>query len=42
MYNLPSSPDISKVVIDDAVIQGKTDPILIFDQISPGKKASKD
>jgi len=42
MYNLPSVPEVSKVVIDDSVIQGKTDPILIYDQISSEKKASKE
>ena len=42
MYNLPSTPDVSKVVIDEAVIKGETQPYLIYDQNSPEKKAVKD
>jgi ATP-dependent Clp protease ATP-binding subunit ClpX len=42
MYNLPSNPDISKVVVDEAVINGETQPYLIYDQNSPEKKAVKD
>lgn len=32
MYDLPSSEDVAKVVIDDGVIDGTSDPILIYDQ----------
>ena len=42
MYNLPSLPDVSKVVIDEAVINGETEPYLIYDQNSAEKKAAKD
>ena len=31
MYDLPSMDDVSKVVLDDAVIKGETDPLIIFD-----------
>ncbi len=31
MYELPSMKDVSKVVIDDDVINGKSDPLLIFE-----------
>jgi len=31
MYELPSMKDVSKVVIDDDVINEKTDPLLIFE-----------
>lgn len=31
MYELPSMNDVSKVVIDDDVINGKSDPLLIFE-----------
>jgi len=31
MYELPSLKDVSKVVIDDDVIDGKSDPLLIFE-----------
>ena len=42
MYNLPSTPDVSKVVVDEAVIEGETSPYLIYDQNSKGKKAVKE
>ncbi len=42
MYNLPSTPEVSKVVVDEAVIEGDTQPILIYDQNTPEKKAAKD
>ena len=42
MYDLPSSPDVSKVVVDEAVINGETEPYLIYDQNSNEKKAAKD
>ena len=31
MYELPSLQDVSKVVVDDDVIDGKSDPLLIYD-----------
>ena len=37
MYNLPSTPEVSKVVVDEAVIEGETQPILIYDQNSVEK-----
>ena len=42
MYNLPSNPDVSKVVVDESVINGETQPYLIYDQNSTEKKAVKD
>ena len=37
MYNLPSTPEVSKVVVDEAVIEGEIQPILIYDQNSAEK-----
>jgi ATP-dependent Clp protease ATP-binding subunit ClpX len=31
MYELPSMEEVSKVVIDASVIEGDSDPILIYD-----------
>ena len=42
MYDLPSNPDVSKVVVDEAVINGETEPYLIYDQNSSEKKVAKD
>ncbi len=30
MYELPSSEDVSKVVIDESVINGESEPLLIY------------
>jgi ATP-dependent Clp protease ATP-binding subunit ClpX len=35
MYDLPSMEDVSKVVIDDTVIRGESDPILIYEHKDP-------
>ena len=35
MYELPSMEDVSKVVIDDTVIRGESDPILIYQRKDP-------
>jgi ATP-dependent Clp protease ATP-binding subunit ClpX len=31
MYDLPSMDDVSKVVIDETVINGENDPYIIFE-----------
>ncbi|MDT0595841.1 ATP-dependent protease ATP-binding subunit ClpX [Glaciecola petra] len=40
MYNLPSAPEVSKVVIDEAVIKGESEPLLIYE--SSDKKAASE
>jgi ATP-dependent Clp protease ATP-binding subunit ClpX len=35
MYDLPSMENVSKVVIDEAVIAGESEPYLIFDGVEP-------
>ena len=45
MYDLPSMENVSKVVLDEAVIKGETDPLIIFDggdqkKITEQKQAS--
>jgi len=44
MYDLPSMEGVNKVVIDEGVIKGESDPILIYEQQtgSSSKVASKD
>jgi ATP-dependent Clp protease ATP-binding subunit ClpX len=32
MFDLPSLPNLSKVVVDDGVIAGDTPPILIYSE----------
>lgn len=41
MYELPSMDDVSKVVIDETVIKGESDPILIYENTTPDKAVSE-
>ena len=41
MYDLPSMTDVSKVVIDETVIKGESQPILIYDNVVDKKAASE-
>ncbi|NVJ61534.1 MAG: ATP-dependent Clp protease ATP-binding subunit ClpX [Gammaproteobacteria bacterium] len=40
MYKLPSMKGVSKVAIDQAVVDGESEPLLIFENDSKGKTAS--
>jgi ATP-dependent Clp protease ATP-binding subunit ClpX len=40
MYDLPSMDDVSKVVIDEGVINGDSEPLMIFDGSEMSKAAS--
>ena len=40
MYELPSLEGISKVVIDESVINGESEPLLIFENTEPQEAAS--
>lgn len=42
MYELPSMSDVSKVVIDQGVIKGQSDPILIYEKKEMAKKVSSE
>ncbi len=42
MYSLPSQQGISKVVIDEGVINGVSDPILIYENVETQKAAAED
>lgn len=42
MYDLPSLEDVSKVVIDEAVVNGDSEPLLIFENTDkPAKRANE-
>jgi ATP-dependent Clp protease ATP-binding subunit ClpX len=41
MYELPSMEDVSKVVIDETVIKGESDPILIYENTTKDKAVSE-
>ena len=40
MYDVPGQNDVSKVVIDDKVVRGEADPLVMYE--SEAKKASSD
>ena len=42
MYNLPSMKDVTKVVVDESVITGESEPLLIFENSEPAAKAASD
>lgn len=43
MYNIPSRNDVSKVVIDESVIRGDSEPLLVYQNHEPAARAaSKD
>ena len=35
MYKVPSEPDVRKVVIDEAVIRGDSEPLLVYQSLEP-------
>ena len=42
MYELPASESVSKVVIDESVIKGESEPLLIYENLEPAKVAEED
>lgn len=42
MYDLPSSESVSKVVIDESVIKGESEPMLMYENVDPPKVAPED
>ncbi|MEM0952668.1 MAG: ATP-dependent Clp protease ATP-binding subunit ClpX [Pseudomonadota bacterium] len=40
MYNIPSRDDVSKVVIDESVIKGDSEPLLVYQNSEPPKVAA--
>jgi len=42
MYEIPSESSVTKVIIDENVINGASDPILIYETQDPQQKASSE
>ena len=43
MYKIPSEQGVVKVVVDESVISGETDPILVYESVEkPAKAVPKD
>ena len=42
MYRLPSTESVKKVVIDDSVIRGETEPMLLYENVDRAKAAQEE
>jgi len=42
MYNIPSMNDVKKVVIDESVIKGESEPLLVYQSTEHHQKAAPD
>ena len=42
MYNIPSQADVAKIVIDESVIKGESDPLLVYESQDLAKAAADD
>ncbi|MFT6286705.1 MAG: ATP-dependent Clp protease ATP-binding subunit ClpX [Alcanivorax sp.] len=42
MYNIPSCKDVAKVVIDESVIRGDSEPLLVYQTTEPVRAASSE
>ena len=42
MYKIPSLEAVSKVIIDEAVIQGESEPLLMYENAEPASKSVAD
>ena len=42
MYKIPSLKDVSKVIIDAAVIEGESDPLLMYENVEQPSKSAAD
>jgi ATP-dependent Clp protease ATP-binding subunit ClpX len=40
MYNIPSRDDVSKVVIDESVIRGDSEPLLVYQSSEPAVRTA--
>jgi ATP-dependent Clp protease ATP-binding subunit ClpX len=42
MYKIPSLEAVSKVIIDEAVIRGESEPLLMYENAEPASKSAAD
>ena len=42
MYRLPSEDNVVKVVVDESVIKGESEPLLVYESNEPQKVLSAD
>ena len=42
MYSIPSSPDVAKIVIDESVVKGDSEPLLVYETPAPAAAGAED
>jgi ATP-dependent Clp protease ATP-binding subunit ClpX len=42
MYKIPSTPDVAKIVVDDSVVRGDTEPLLVYETPSAAVAGAED
>lgn len=42
MYRIPSTPDVAKIVIDESVVKGDSEPLLVYETPAPAVAGAED
>ena len=42
MYNVPSQQNVAKIVVDESVIQGESEPLLVYENTETARAAAED
>ena len=42
MYSIPSQPNVAKLVVDESVIKGESEPLLVYENQETAKAAAED
>ena len=42
MYTIPSSPDVAKIVVDESVVKGDSEPLLVYETPSPAAAGAEE
>ena len=42
MYSIPSTPDVAKIVVDESVVMGDSEPLLVYESPSPAAAGAED
>jgi len=42
MYRIPSEENVSKVIVDESVIKGESEPLLVYENLESPKVAAED
>jgi ATP-dependent Clp protease ATP-binding subunit ClpX len=42
MYTIPSQPDVAKIVVDESVVTGDSEPLLVYETPAPAAAAGEE